>query len=131
MGYLRNRLIDQDEHGHSLDLTKDDLGVCPCCIATTVSAASWPATPKSSASTSAVRLHPAPIHVLLGRLGRPASMGRRLPVSDVKDAAEKAVDDFLAQHRLAPRLTDDEIAWREVEPIDGAPACPLVPVAVA
>ena len=27
---------------------------------------------------------------------------------DVKDAAEQAVDAFLAQHRLAPRLTDDQ-----------------------
>ncbi len=32
MGYVKNRLIEQGEHGHSLDLAKEGLGVCPSCI---------------------------------------------------------------------------------------------------
>ncbi len=32
VGYVKNRLIEQGEHGHSLDLAKEGLGVCPSCI---------------------------------------------------------------------------------------------------
>lgn len=32
MGFAKERWLEQGEHGHSLDLAKNYLGVCPDCI---------------------------------------------------------------------------------------------------